>query len=455
MLEDLRNLWKSAARGAGDVGTSVKESSVPGSAWNALKVTFGLNLKNIARLDPQGNGEQQKVRVPVLMSQLMDRSQPCEFLPPSCFSGKGSKMRLEKGQLVIRGVSFPLDPIKADGRGLDRAVTHDGKLLYAINTNHQKKALLALGLDLEQYKNKRLVIACEGDSVVPPSEKDTEAKVMRAIYNAEVTAETRRIMNERNGATSWLLTITMAVPFNTCAAVLNFACMIPQGALEACARLLGAGAASMEREAQHRIISKHRGTVTGLSSPAGYMLAGFALRCMEKIALLGEGAIGSIRKVSVSAAKAIPILVNSAYNLDASQLQVGKQLLVDSGNAVLDCFIDGIKDMKGLGFYLDPKGEKSQSASARDGVPAISTEVGESQQDNSPEAKGRGQQKGAASARGANDDGCIVLSEADMLKVVGAGADLMSSGTTVSYGTSKGLRDIFVSARNRGHGAMK
>ncbi|ACZ49491.1 hypothetical protein ACIS_01002 [Anaplasma centrale str. Israel] len=36
----------------------------------------------------------------------------------------------------------------------------------------------------------------------------------------------------------------------------------------------------------------------------------------------------------------------------------------------------------------------------------------------------------------------------------GRGADLMSSGTTVSYGTSKGLRDIFVSARNRGHGAM-
>ncbi|KAB0452257.1 hypothetical protein FY192_02970 [Anaplasma marginale] len=457
MSRELRNLWTSAARGASDVGTSIKESSVPGKVLKALKVTFALNLKNIARLDPQGNGEQQKVRVPMLMSQLVDRSQPCEFLPPSCFSGKGSKMRLEKGQLIVKGKAFPLEPIKSEGLGLDRAVTADGKLLYAINTNHQKEALLALGLDLEKYKNKRLVVACEGDTVVPTAVGDAEAKVMRAIYNAEVTAETKRIVNEKTGATSWLLTVAMAVPFNTCAAVLNFACMIPQGALDVCARLLGAGAASMEREARHRIVAKQKGTVTGLGSPAGFIMSGFALRCMEKIALLGKGAIGSIRKVSVSTARAIPILVNSAYNLNASQLQVGKQLLISSGDEALTCFIDSIKDMsEGLGFYLDPKGERSQSASARDDVPAIDTGVGESQQDNFPEAKGRGQQKGAASARGANDDGCIVLSEADMLKVVGAGTDLRSSGTTVSYGTRGELQDNFISAvKSRGSGTAR
>lgn len=460
MSGELRDLWKSAARGAGDIGTSIRESSVPRNVWNALKVTFALNVKNIARLDPQGDGEQQKVRVPMLMSQLVDRSQPCEFLPASCFSGKRSGMRIENGQLIVRGKAFPLEPIKSEGLGLDRAVTTDGKLLYAINTNHQKEALLALGLDLEQYKNKRLVVACDGDTLVPTTVSDAEARVMRAIYNAEVTAETKRIVNEKTGATSWLLTIAMAVPFNTCAAVLNFACMIPQGAFDVCARLLGAGAASMEREARHRVVAKQKGTVTGLGSPAGFIMSGFALRCMQSIALLGEGMIGSVRKVSVSAAKAVPIVANSAYNLDASQLRVSKHLLIDSGDAALNCFMSSVKDMgEGLGFYLDVKGEKSQSASAHGGAPEASAKIGDGgrgdvhQQDNLPGMKGKGRQ--GVAAHGANDDGHIVLNTEDMLKVVGAGADLMSSGTTVSYGTSTELRDNFISARSRGSGAAR
>ena len=448
MPRELRDLWTSAARGAGGVEASIRKSSVPGRVLNALKVTFVLNVKNIARLDPQGNGERQKVRVPILMSQLVDRNQPCEFLPASCFSGKRNEMRIENGQLIVKGWAFPLEPIKSEGLGLDRAVTTDGKLLYAINTSHQKDALLALGLDSEQYKNKRLVVACEGDTVVPTTVSAAEARVMRAIYNAEVTAETKRIVNEKTGATSWLLTITMAVPFNTCAAILNFACMIPQGALDVCARLLGAGAASMEREARHRVIAKQKGTVTGLGSPAGFIMAGFALRCMQSIALLGEGAIEGVRRVSVSAARAVPIVVNSAYNLDASQLRVSKHLLIDSGDAALNCFISSIKDMgEGLGFYLDVKGEKSQDASARGSAHEASAKVGDGhQQGNFLGTKGKGRQ--GVAAHGASNDGHIVLNTEDMLKVVGAGADLMGSGTTVSYGTSTELMGNFMPARS-------
>ncbi|MCU7611355.1 hypothetical protein [Anaplasma capra] len=452
MAAILDELWTSAAAGASGFGKRAKESGVLGSAWSGLKAVFGLHVKNIARLDPEGFGEQQKVRVPVMMSQLVDRGQPCEFLPRGCFT-KRRNIRLERGQLIVGGKAFPAEPVK-DNTGFERAVTCDNRLLYALNTNHQKEALSALGLDASKYKNKRLVVECEGSKVIPPSPERGAVEVMRAVYNAEVTAETRRVINQKTGSTSWPAT-SLVMPFNVCASALNFALMVPQGVCHVCARLLGMLASYMENEARHRALAKSNGT---LESPYyQYYICvscGFVLRIAKSTASIGESLFRGARRASVGTLKSVPIFANSIYNADASQFRVGWQLLKDSitpafGRLAVDLKEDIRDASSSMGFYRDAIGEQVQDSLQRYGRPGGkgASKVNESYSGSSRQLR----------AAGGHETGSqpVVLNKSDMLKVIGAGRDLAGSGLTVSYGTRAQLRDNFIPAESLGANASR
>ncbi|MGN7679014.1 MAG: hypothetical protein ACTJLL_04655, partial [Anaplasma sp.] len=343
----LKEGWEAFRRGAGGLAKEASQSrgvSALGAVWNVLR----LHVKNFSRLDPMSYGEMQKVRVPEIRSQLIDRNQYCEFLPPKCF--KRNTMRIDSGQLIIGGRGFPIEPIN-DSAGAERVMTCDNKLLYAINTNHQDKALKILGLSRDEYKNKRLVIACEGDRVIPVGDADSNKKVMRSVYNSEIAVEVRRIKNRETGSTAWIPTFLVAMPCNMVASAMNFALMVPHGILHGLTRMLDAGASRMRQEGEHRAVARHRGTVEGAGSPWVYGIAGLVLQGLTYTVSLAVGVIGAVRRLAVGIPRSIPIFASAIQNRDKSQAQIGglylKESFAGAHNDVVSAFRGAFVDRVG------------------------------------------------------------------------------------------------------------
>ena len=298
-----------------------------------------LNVKTVAFLDPKGFAKDRTVRIPALVTQVLDRNQQCELLPPHSF---GRNMRIEKGELIIdtgvrEKVSLPLSPIK--GAGGERIITMDGKKLYAINTNHEKAALDALWLSPHsQYKNKRMVIACDSKGRIVPTRRgiDDDRRVMKAVYNAEVSPEMRRVVSSRTGQTIWSATILVAMPFNIMAGMLNVAWLVPHALLNGAKQLL-AGAANMcESRAQHLAISRSRGTAIGgrFFSPWPFIAAGSGLRLLERVTALVCGVVGSARAISVNSLMLVPVVTNASINSSPAQWGVVRQCVNDTAKDV-------------------------------------------------------------------------------------------------------------------------
>ncbi|MEH0831503.1 hypothetical protein [Anaplasma bovis] len=298
-----------------------------------------LNVRTIAFLDPKGFAKDKTVRIPALVTQVVDRNQQCELLPPHSF---GRNMRIEKGELIVdtggkEKVSFPLSPLKgADG---ERIITMDGKKLYAINTNQERAALDALWLSPpSQYQNKRMVIACDSRGNIMPTIRgvDNDRRVMKAVYNAEVSPEMRRVVNNRTGKTIWSATVLVALPFNIMAGMLNVAWLVPHALLNGAKKLLASVANMCENKVQHLAISRSRGTAIGgmFTSPWPFIVVGTAMRLFERVASLGSAVVGCARAVSVNSLMLVPVVTNAGINSCPAQWGVAKQCVYDTGREV-------------------------------------------------------------------------------------------------------------------------
>ncbi|MGN7661290.1 MAG: hypothetical protein ACTJLK_01540 [Anaplasma sp.] len=434
----LKEGWVAFRRGVSGLAKEVSQSKGAGAlseTWNVLR----LHVENFARLDPMGYGEMQKVRVPEVRSQLVDRSQYCEFLPPKCFK---RDMRIDSGQLIVGGVGFPIEPIN-DSAGAERVVTCDNKLLYAINTNHQDKALKILGLSRDKYKNKRLVVACEGDRVVPIGGTDSDRKVMRSVYNSEVTVEVRRIKNRETGSAEWLLTFVVAMPCNLIASAANFLLMVPHGILHGLTRILDVGASRMRQEGEHRALARLRGTVKGAGSPWAYKITGLVLQSLTYTASVAAGLIGAVRRVAVSIPRSIPVLASAVRNRDKSQAQIAGLYLKESFSGAYNDAASVLKDAL--------RGRMSAEESAELGGvgPIVSCGAGSDARAGAEGMAANAQQLRSVAGRNVpavGEERPIVLNRSDMLKVMEAGETMHGSGLTVSYGTNAQLQENFITS---------
>ncbi|MDB1135030.1 hypothetical protein [Candidatus Anaplasma sp. TIGMIC] len=437
------------SRGMGALSERVQGSGI--MKWGKKLTTgFGYlsnHVKNIALFDPEGFGVVKTVRVPMVMSQVVDHRQPCEFLPSECFK-KGRQMRVERGQLFSNGMGFPIEPI-ADA-GLERAVTYDNKQLYAINTSNTKEVFKALGLNEKKFKNKRLVIACDGVTVVPtPIGKDR--RLMRAVYNAEVSPETRRIKNEVTGSTMWIPTILVAMPINLITGMSNVVMMVPHALFNGAAKLVDRGASALEEKYKHVSVAKSRGTIVGgYSFVAHYAVMGFILRSVERILSSASCCIGGLRSVSVAVLRSVPLFVNAGCNTSRAQFAVGQRYLSETFSGIWDVakrFVSDTKDSLQVYSGVDTgvNRETDIDVNAYDAVVDNTRESArERQKTTSPGVENVVDRNLGVNREHKGLPATLSLCEADMLCVKKVGHDLSELGVTVGYGTADQVRDNFV-----------
>ena len=444
------SVGKSIARGAGVLRDKMFGRSDYGRFIQKIQngLSFlGNHVKNIALLDPDGFGSPKNVRVPMVVSQVIDNNQKCEFLPLKCFLNR--KMRVDKGQLIVKGLAYPIVPVT--GVGVERAVTHDSKQLYAINTNHHDEALKNLGLDPSKYKNKRLVIACDGGKVLPPpSVKDL--RLMRAVYNAEFAAETRRIKNEMTGATMWPLTLLVAIPLNLCSGIINVALMVPHSLCNGVTKLFNYMASNFEEKARDLAVMNRRGTVVGATSAVPYVLIGAVFRCCERVVSALTHVIGGVRSGSTCAVRSVPTFVSAAYNGSVAELKVGTRYLANTASTIGSSFVKYGSDTFSYGkFYAGIGAQDVELASSRkahnneDSTKSRNVNDAHVQRHSSTNiAKDERAASERVGAEGVRET--MALDKDDLLQVRAEGKDLSSLGVTIGYGTAEQVRENFASS---------
>lgn len=401
---------------------------------------LGNHVKNIALLDPEGFGIQKRVRIPVLVSQVIDKNQKCEFLPKKSF--RKTVMRVDRGKLYVKGEAFPVMPVA--GAGVERAVMNDSKQLYAINTNHQDEALRVLGLDPSKYKNKRLVIACDGGKVVPPP-GGKDMRLMRAVYNIELSPETRRICNETTGATMWPLTLLVAMPLNLCSGILNVALMVPHSLCHGVTKLLDHVASNLEGRARDLSVINSRGTVVGVSSAVPYVLGGALFRCCERAVSAISSAVGVVRSATTCVVRSVPIFVNAAYNCSGAQLKIGTSYLTSTASSIGSSFAKYGSDTVGHArFYKNVVGLQdvaSQEPISNDESGKLRSDVDIRDENAKLSAKPTRSEVASGEVRET-----ITLGKEDLLQVRTEGKDLSAVGVTVGYGTAEQVRENFANS---------
>ena len=441
---------RSIARGAGVIKDKIFGGSDYGKYIRKIRDVYsflGNHVKNIALLDPDGFGSQKNVRVPMVVAQVVDNNQKCEFLPPECF--RKGKMRVDKGQLFVKGMAYPIMPVS--GVGVERAVTHDSKQLYAINTNHQDEALKNLGLDPSKYKNKRLVIACDGGRVIPPpAVKDL--RLMRAVYNAEFAPETRRIKNETTGATMWPLTLLVAIPLNLCSGIINVALMVPHSICNGVGKFFNYVASNFEGKARDLSVINSRGTVVGATSAVPYVLIGAVFRCCERIVTALTHVIGGVRSASTCAVRSVPTFVSAAYNGSVAELKVGARYLANTASSIGSSFVNYGSDTVSYGKFYANMGSQDVGLLSSRNTPNNEDNVKLRDVDNThvqhPRSTNIARGIGSGDAR-AGEEGVretISLGKDDLLQVRTEGKDLSSLGVTIGYGTAEQVRENFASS---------
>ncbi|ABD43754.1 hypothetical protein [Anaplasma phagocytophilum] len=401
---------------------------------DGAKSTFGFianPLKKFAQLDPEGFGRPRLIKVPMVVSQVVDRQQPCVFLPTSSIKQEG--MWVNKGLLVVDGHTFPIMPI-AD-TGVERVTTHDNKQLYAINTNQTEDAFKILGLNPSRYKNKRLVIACEGYRVVPIGSSDKDPRLMRVVCNPEVNPETRRIKNEVTGDTMWLPTLLIALPFNLCAGLLEVAAMIVHSSLNVVVKGLNKGASYFEEKARHLSIARDRGTVTGASRVSALfcVFLGSVLRGFERLASALSCFLGCVRTVVRTSLKAVPLAVNAMLNPSSGQSTILKHYVM---SAFSECSEKASKFRAETAASARLYGSliKGKASDISESHAEHTVDTGADKEDIHANAKSREVQRGPQNLDNKRDSVSAAMGEDDLKKIRAVGKDLTELGVVVGYG---------------------
>ena len=424
MLGD--ELRESARTGATRLTNAVRDADY-GSLLSRAKAAYGFlsrHVKNIAFLDPLGFGSQEKLKVPFMMTQVIDRNQRCEFLPET-----NRALCQYEGQLIVNGRALPM--VRLQGAAGD-AVTMGNKHLYAINTNQHPDAFKLLGLSQRKYKNIRLVVACNGSIVLPPPE-GKDLRLMRVIKNAELTPETRRIKRETTGNTLWIPTVLIAVPFNLCAGLINVGLMIPHVLVHGIKRLTNAAAEKLESKVQHIKVAQERGTVRdpGLYRP--WLLFAGACRLVERPFALLSCALGTLRAWSTCLLKSVPLLTDALCNMSSAQLTVAKCYVGNTATRVDSMFANFCEESKAVGrFYSGTVGKMDTAAQEEKAKKKFSQNEGVSSFHAMNQADGeklsplfrRSQQGGLSSTKWRS-------------RVAGCGQNLSDLGVCVSYGTAQ------------------
>ncbi|WP_249548697.1 hypothetical protein [Anaplasma phagocytophilum] len=397
-------------------------------------------LRKFAQLDPEGFGRERLLRVPVIVSQVVDKQQPCEFLPPSSIKTEG--MWVNKGLLVVDGHTFPIMPLS--DTGVERVTTHDNKQLYAINTNQTEEAFKILGLDPRRYKNKRLVITCNGYRVAPTGD-DQDLRLMRVVYNAEVNPETKCIKNEVTGATMWLPTLLIAVPFNLCAGLLEVAAMIVHGSLNALVKGLNKGASYFEDRAKHLSIARDRGTVAGASRVTALLCVflGSVLRGFERFASALSCFLGCVRTMVRTSLRAVPLFVNAALNPSSGQFAILKHYIRSAFSECSD---------KASKFFADTAASarvyesliKGRTPDVSGSHAEHSVDIGVGREDLRASDKSQEVQGSAQSLSERRDAVSASVGEDDLRQIRAVGKDLTDLGVIVAYGTADSLQSNFM-----------
>ena len=419
-------LRESAKTGAARLKETVRDADY-GSLLSRMKLAFGFlsrHIKNIALLDPLGLGAQEKVRVPFLMTQVIDRNQPCEFLPDT-----GKALCQYEGQLIVNGRALPMVRLQGeDGHAVDMGHRH----LYAINTNQQPEAFKLLGLDPKKYKNIRLIVACSGSIVLPPPE-GKDLRLMRVVRNAELSPETRRIKREDTGQTLWIPTLLVAVPFNICAGLINVALMAPHALFHGVKRLAGAAAKRVERKVEHIKVAQERGTVSDLGTHRHWLLLGAMCRAVDRTFALASCALGTIRIWTTCLLKSVPLLANALCNWSSAQLTIAKCYMNDTAARVDEMWAEFQEENRSVAqFYTGTEAKKSPRDSAsKDGNTPHHGRVSSA----SVQLQERFGEELSPILREKLRDGAS--NKRLWYEARGCGRDLFDFGVCISYGTAK------------------
>lgn len=429
-------LKEAAKEGATRLGNVVRKADY-GAAIDNLKTLFGFvsrHVKNLAFLDPFGFWSQEKVRVPFMMTQVIDRNQRCEFLPDT-----GRSLCQYNGQLIVNGRALPMVRLQGEAGG---AITMRNNCLYAINTNHQPEALQLLGLNPKKYKNIRLVVACQGSVVLPPPEGD-DLRLMRVIRNADIEPETRRIKRETTGRTLWIPTLLVAVPFNICAGLINVGLMIPHGLCNGIKQLVGAAANRIEKKVLHIKVAQARGTVSKPGTYWPWMVIGGACRTVDRTFALVSYALGTARACATCVFRSVPLLMNAALNLSSAQLDIAGCYLKSTASRVGEMWAEFKEENRTIAeFYMNSNAKRdsgvwekssSQKGSEREvGTHTSNTTHRTFGQELSPIL--REKKAGELFTAGLNRE------------AKGYGQELSDLGVYISYGTAKQGKESFADA---------
>ncbi|CEI84881.1 Uncharacterized protein ehr_00249 [Ehrlichia minasensis] len=314
----------------------------------------------------------------------LHRNQTCKYVSSKCH-GKGLEVR--GNSLIYQGKQYPITPLKSPDGGPIYNV--QGHRLFAINTADDNYK----DFEGKTERNKVLVIACDGNSVVDPVSSGGDRKVMLSVQHSNIYPFSFSIVNQETGQRDWLLSFLM-LPLNlsglTVGCAGRLAASVLAGAGLCCEKIVGFLSKNIDRD----IIHQSSGVVTGGGRPYFRTCCIFLLSMIANSLRCSSCVVKNAADFSEAMIRVPSAIANGVHNENMSCLPVtaGFAAIVKPAKSV-------IADVKGsyLSFAKDCMLLKARVTGDADALRQnVRTDDGlivEHAQDIEEQQKGEGDQK--------------------------------------------------------------